>query len=713
MSAENENKKIMESGEAVKPSETQTLKTAEDVGQSAARADHSTAHGANANHGAARADHNTAHAANANHGAAQADHSTAHAANANHGAAHADHSTADGPRADGHPRARSHSEREPHFVVGSADDFREPHTKLWLTLAGIAAAVVVIIILYMTVFRNMDFGSSENNEGGNNGDGASVTAVTEAGNEDAGEDGLTSDETEDEAPASFAPHAVESTQPSNMIASTAIEINGEEMANIENYQSGAEISFEKGSDYTQAEGIFTFRGDNFRNSPVVGTADVTKNTITQEWSQETGATSYKGASWTGSGWTGQPLMRKWTRDEKAHMNMEDWAKDDDDLVEVIYATMDGNIYFLDLKTGKQTRQPMYIGWTFKGAGALDPRGYPILYLGAGYNSDLGPSHAFIINLVDCTIMYEFGAGDEFSIRSNVGFFDSSPLVDVETDTLIWPGENGVIYLIHLNSNWDASAGTMSIEPGNIVKWRYQGIRTGLTYYDKYWVGIEDSFAAYKGYLFAADNGGHLMCLDLNTLQLVWVQDTLDDTNSTPVLSTENGHLYLYIGPSFHLGWRSSGTAPVPIMKIDAETGEIVWQKDYECYTMDGVSGGLQSTVVVGENDLKGYVYATMSMTGESLGGVCVCLDCETGEVVWEQKAYYAWSSPILVYNKDGSGRLLYCTCAGTMYMLDPKTGKELATSTLSDGAIEASPAAWDNYVVIGIRACKIWGLKLE
>ena len=66
-----------------------------------------------------------------------------------------------------------------------------------------------------------------------------------------------------------------------------------------------------------------------------------------------------------------------------------------------------------------------------------------------------------------------------------------------------------------------------------------------------------------------------MCLDLNTLQLVWVQDILDDSNSTPVLSVENEHLYLYVSTSFHLGWRSNSTAPVPVWKIDAETGEIL------------------------------------------------------------------------------------------------------------------------------------------
>ena len=71
------------------------------------------------------------------------------------------------------------------------------------------------------------------------------------------------------------------------------------------------------------------------------------------------------------------------------MNMYDWAKEDDELVEVIYATMDGNVYFLDLNTGKKTRDTLTLGYTFKGAGALDPRGYPLLYLGAGYDSDRG------------------------------------------------------------------------------------------------------------------------------------------------------------------------------------------------------------------------------------------------------------------------------------------------------------------------------------
>ena len=44
------------------------------------------------------------------------------------------------------------------------------------------------------------------------------------------------------------------------------------------------------------------------------------------------------------------------------------------------ACMDGYVYFLDLRTGEKTRDPLYLGYTFKGAGALDPRGYPIMYV---------------------------------------------------------------------------------------------------------------------------------------------------------------------------------------------------------------------------------------------------------------------------------------------------------------------------------------------
>ena len=66
-----------------------------------------------------------------------------------------------------------------------------------------------------------------------------------------------------------------------------------------------------------------------------------------------------------------------------------------------------------------------------------------MYVGAGYDSNKGTARSFIVNLLDCSVMYEFGNNDPFSIRGSLSYFDASAVVDAETDTLIYPGENGI------------------------------------------------------------------------------------------------------------------------------------------------------------------------------------------------------------------------------------------------------------------------------
>ena len=504
----------------------------------------------------------------------------------------------------------------------------------------------------------------------------------------------------------FNPHSTQSTEPSNLIEFTGIRINDEDLSSVSAYQPDGQIDFGTGIHYSDQEGILCFRGNNFRNSPTYGTAEMKEFAFGDSWTKSTGSLG----SWSGSGWTGQPLMMKWPSQVKQHMNMYDSAKAKEDLVEVIYATMDGNIYFLDLETGEPTRAPMSLGFTFKGAGALDPRGYPIMYLGAGINSDAnGTARAFIINLLDCSVMYSFGNNDPYSLRGALSFFDSSALVDAETDTLIYPGENGILYLMKLNTQYDEQAGTLSINPQKVVRWRYNGTRSNS---ETYWWGMEDSACIYRNYLFIADNGGNLMCLDLNTLQLVWVQDVLDDTNDTPVLSVEDGHLYLYISTSFHLGWRSYDTAEIPIWKIDAETGEIVWKRSYNCHTIEGVSGGVQSTIALGKRSFADYIYVTVSMTDSIDTGVLACINKKTGEVEWEHSAFYAWSSPVCVYNSDGSGAVIYCTSQGEVFMLDGLTGEVLSQMQMN-GNVEASPAVYNDRMVVGTRDCMIYGVQLK
>ena len=226
--------------------------------------------------------------------------------------------------------------------------------------------------------------------------------------------------------------------------------------------------------------------------------------------------------------------------------------------------------------------------------------------------------------------------------------------------------------------------------------------------------MEDSAAIYQGYLYIADNGGHLMCLDLNTLKLKWVQDILDDSNSTPVLSVEDGKLYLYVSTSFHLGWRSSSSAEIPIWKIDASDGSVVWKTSYTCHSVEGNSGGVQSTIAVGHRSLDDYIYVTVSKTENTYRGVIVALKKKNGKKAWEQEGPYTWSSPVCVYNSDEAGKdvVCYARSDSMLMMLDGISGKTLDKIDLGSGNVEASPAVYNDILVLGTRGCQIYGIRL-
>lgn len=504
----------------------------------------------------------------------------------------------------------------------------------------------------------------------------------------------------------FKPHSVDGTEPERLISSTAIMVDGEV---VEEYESDYEINFDLPERYTELEGIVTFRGDNFRSGAAYGTAAVSSKTLTKAWSKSTsGLSDSDGIYWSGSGWTGQPLIVKWPEATRKNISaMYDWAREKEGLVEVIYATLDGHVYFYELTSGEYTRDPLNLGFNYKGAGALDPRGYPILYVGSGVDSVNGRSRVKVVNLIDNSVMFEFGHNETFA-NSGWHMFDSSPLVSAETDQLIYPGENGILYIIHLNTKYNEQTGELSVDPDNIVKWKYNGVRSG----SRYWLGVESSAAIINNYIFLADNGGNLMCLDLNTLKLVWVQDVLDDTNCSPVVDVEDGHPYIYISTSFHYGWRSYSTAEIPIFKIDAETGEIVWRTDYTCYTVQDLSGGVQGTIAVGKNKLSDMIFVPVARTPGASSGTLAALKKDTGEVIWEKEtSMYSWSSPVDFYDADGNGYLLYCNSGFNMFLIDGKTGEQLDYMNLG-GNIEASPAMYGNYAVVGTRAMRTYCIQV-
>lgn len=509
-----------------------------------------------------------------------------------------------------------------------------------------------------------------------------------------------------------APHAVSGTAPEDFRYVTELAV-GENA--VSEYVRETPILFGTGREYAALPGVLTLRGSNYRENAAYGVVPELSGKFNKLWSVSTGSLNKSSSgSWTGSGWTGQCLMVQWPAETRKIMNLYSEFKDKDGWVEVIYATMDGNVYFLDLETGKPTREKLKIGIPFKGAGALDPRGIPVLYLGTGdtYNEKSKRGRAMAYSLVDFTRLWEVGvAKDSFALR-NWTAYDSSVLVDAAADTALIPGENGIFYTLKLNTVYDEAAGRLSMSPDPVVKQRYDSPRLGPDRDNKYFYGYESSAATWRNYAYLCDNGGYMRCIELNTMETVWVQDLLDDVNSTPALEEGANGVFLYVGNTVDRTMkRQKGTAA--FFKINAINGEIVWKYDYEVNTTEHITGGCMSSAVLGKNALEGLVYTSFASTSGTTSGKVFCFDTATGSVVWEHSlSSYTWSSPIALYTESGKGYLLFFDHTGTASLLDGKTGALVGSFSLSE-KVEASPCAFGDIIVIGTRDRHIFGIRVS
>ncbi len=518
--------------------------------------------------------------------------------------------------------------------------------------------------------------------------------------------------------------AVDSTTPEAFGITSGIFVNGEK---VDSYTRPEPISFGTGEEYTDIEGIITFRGNSYREGASYGTADVTEEKLEAVWNVPTGSVTKGGGSgyWTGSGWTGQPLIIKWPEATKRVMNLSDEAKADPDFIEVIYPCLDGKIYFLDLRSGTASRPAIKTGGgPTKGTCSLYPDGTPMLFVGQGdklpSTEPDGEVKYRVYSLIDQSLLYTLpnASKDPDSYRSWHAY-DSSALIDADTDTLIEPGENGILYTVKLNTQYDAQAGTLTVDPDPPVKLNY----TAPDYSDApdntpdtRWWGFEDSPVAWRNFVYVSDNGGKLMCIDVNTMKIVWVQDIWDDSNSTPLFeeSMEDGTAYIYISTSLHITKDADDRGKIPVWKINAATGEIVWESEpYDCYTVSGVSGGVEATGVLGQGDISDLVVYPIARTPEKGSGVLVALDKRTGKEVWTlDMDNYAWSSPVAVYTPEGKAYIVQCDSVGNMYLIDGREGKILDTISLETN-IEASPAVFGDTVVVGTRGQKIYAVKIR
>ncbi|MCH5272902.1 MAG: PQQ-binding-like beta-propeller repeat protein [Lachnospiraceae bacterium] len=466
------------------------------------------------------------------------------------------------------------------------------------------------------------------------------------------------------------------------------------------------------------QGLYTFRGNYHRSAASYGLAEVTKERFSKEyWTYRTGkllkssGTSY----WSGNGWTGQPLVIAWPEETKRIMNLYPEKKEKENFVEVIYSGMDGYIHFLDLEDGSESRDAIHIGMVFKGTASLYPTGIPLLVLGSGdaqtglYGENVSP-RAYIYSLIDGTKLYEFGANDSMAPRT-FHAYDSSPVIDAATDTLIYPGENGVLYTIKLNTSYDREAGTLSIAPEYAVDYTYSAARATESEFT--W-GMENSAAVYGNYIYIGDNGGVFYCLDLNTMSMVWAQDVYGDVNSSPIFSEEEDGNFVYVATTLTeaiLDEHSIGD--VAIFKLNAANGSIVWKKVFECHNVDGVEGGILATGVLGQGEIKGQIIYSISRCPKLSSGYLISINTKNGETTWlEELSAYAWSSTATMYTKTGTVYLIQCCSDGTVLLFNAANGYLLDSIKLNT-TLEATPAVFENTIVVGTRDERIIGLTVE
>ncbi len=517
--------------------------------------------------------------------------------------------------------------------------------------------------------------------------------------------------------------AAESADPS-LIATTVIYNGNKKVA--EYARADVEkIHMPVLGEYTkQKMGILTFRTDAFRQNASIGTVKG-MNSLDIAWTAEAGSIRGAGQTYYGIGWVGQPAIVKWSKEVREQSEMYDAKKEKSGLKEVIAAGQDGRIYFLDLSDGTPTRNSIKVGYPLRAAPSVHPGGAPYLTVGQFARKMASGQGRIGLRQYNLYMLKELSLIDGLDEKKNrpynkVGSFETSALIDrtVKSPVMITAGTNGMLYLVNLNGEFDFNAGTYNQSPTMVVmKSKAKGEKDAAT-------AVEASIAMYDRYVYYADMGGFLRCVDTNTLTTAWAVSLGDSVESTPALDWhgENG-LDLYTATLLSL--RKKGNAEVRC--FDALSGEERWSAAFGVRkdTKNRTVSGFRASPVIGQNGLSDWIYYTvnnLSQEGrEQLGlgsetAALVALNKEDGSVAWAAGlSGNGYSSPVAVYDADGNGAVIQCAGDGSILMLDGETGEELASLKI-DGAIEASPAVYDGMMVIGTtekNKNNIYGIQIN
>ncbi|MBP5326289.1 MAG: dehydrogenase [Bacteroidales bacterium] len=449
--------------------------------------------------------------------------------------------------------------------------------------------------------------------------------------------------------------------------------------------------------YDDAPGIFTFRGNVFRDAPFVGHVNGTPDTILLDWQFTTGYDSRNtdyGVWGGGTGWTGQPLYVRWPDSLMTRFRNESNALTRSfSQEEIIVGSLASRVYFINFATGDSSRRSLPTRNPIKGTVSLDPTLNGNLYVGQGIPAK-HPFGALTFNLFSHSET-NFFPHDKKAWRK-WGAYDSSPIRVAQF--LFRPGENGTLYKFLVKGD------TLKLHSTLQFRKRHSSA-----------AGMEASMSVYNNYGYISDNHGNILCVNLNTMHPVWRYDNHDDSDGSPVLAIEDGVPYLYSACELD---KQGGKGKCYFVKLNALNGELVWEQTFSCKitTSNGKKreGGQFATPLLGRGNCDSIIF-THIVTNEKPGlrGDFVAISRNDGHVVYTlHMDHYAWSSPVALLNDNSEMFIFTGDTRGRAYLIEAKSGKILCSRKVGNN-FEGSPIVIGNSIVVGSRGRTIYKLKIQ
>jgi outer membrane protein assembly factor BamB len=431
------------------------------------------------------------------------------------------------------------------------------------------------------------------------------------------------------------------------------------------------------------EGLLTFRGNEQRSISALSKIPDDEPSLRWVFPQAKplcSKSAVNGSEKTecGVGWTGQAALFPYAGNT--------WA---------VVGSYQPALNFLDLENGLPLRSIVGAADVYKGSPTIDPDGYPLVYAGA--TDGLLRIAAFDRNAPE--ILWQLDA-TEIDPNRPSNDWDASPVI--HGDYLIEGGENGYLIIVKLNRGY-GDDGLVTISPEVVFKtptWTAElmGNVGPDAAFD-----VESSVAIYQEVVYVANSAGLIQGWKLDGLDdgkeptkvfEWWIGDDVDAT----IVIDDAGKLYV---AALHKLDTKQGQVMGQLIKLDPTLQmPVVWS----AFTArrDGAPQDIIATPAIWQS-----VIIVSTFQGDILG-----FDLETGKELWRVAGEVTQLPSPVVFDQ----RLLQADCDGNLRAYNIGDGRKMPKLrwTMSIGqCIEATPALWNDWIVVGDRAGYIYGIGTE